>query len=269
MPMTPSAADPVGVLDSGLGGLSVLRALRHRLPQEDFLYCADCGNAPWGDKPADWVKTRCDRIAQFLVAVHGVKALVLACNTATAAAADHLRTWMPVPVIGIEPAVKPAVKLSPRRCIGVLATAGTIASARYQRLLARFAEGAEVLSVGCPGLMECVEKGAFDAPETEALVRRYVEPLLMKGVDTLVLGCTHYPFLTDVFRRVAGPGVTILEPGDAVAAVTRTRLADAGTLKAEGAGRELFYIRSSEKHEAVLKLLWPAASRETVLEMPF
>jgi len=91
---TPHAADPVGVLDSGLGGLSVLRALRHRLPEEDFLYCADCGNAPWGDKPAAWVVERCDRIAQFLVSVHGVKALVLACNTATAAAADHLRTWM-------------------------------------------------------------------------------------------------------------------------------------------------------------------------------
>ena len=266
---TPRAADPVGVLDSGLGGLSVLRALRHRLPQEDFLYCADCGNAPWGDKPAAWVEARCDRIAQFLVSVHGVKALVLACNTATAAAADHLRTWMPVPVIGIEPAVKPAVKQSAAHCVGVLATAGTIASPRYRRLLTRFAEGARVISVGCPGLMECVERGAFDSPETEALVRRYVEPLLAQGVDTLVLGCTHYPFLTDVFRRVAGPGVTIMEPGDAVAAVTETRLRDTGTQKHTGAGRELFYIRGSEKHEAVLELLWPAASREAVLEMPF
>ena len=143
---------PVGVLDSGLGGLSVLRALRQRLPHEDFLYCADCGNAPWGDKSVQWVTERCDEIAHFLVSVHGVKALVLACNTATAAAADHLRTWVPIPVIGIEPAVKPAVQMSRTHCVGVLATAGTIASPRYQSLLTRFADGADVISVGAPNL---------------------------------------------------------------------------------------------------------------------
>lgn len=260
---------PVGVLDSGLGGLSVLRALRQRLPHEDFLYCADCGNAPWGDKSVQWVTERCDEIAHFLVSVHGVKALVLACNTATAAAADHLRTWMPIPVIGIEPAVKPAVQMSRTHCVGVLATAGTIASPRYQSLLTRFADGADVISVGAPGLMECVERGEFETPATLSLIRRYVEPMLEKGIDTLVLGCTHYPFLTQALRCVVGPDVTILEPGDAVAAVAETRLADTAGLKAAGCGRELFYIRDSEKHETVLRVLWLAAQKETVLELPF
>lgn len=260
---------PVGVLDSGLGGLSVLRALRKRLPHEDFLYCADCGNAPWGDKTPQWVTARCDEIARFLVEIHGVKALVLACNTATAAAADHLRTWMPVPVIGIEPAVKPAVQMSQTHCVGVLATAGTIASPRYQSLLTRFADGADVISVGAPGLMECVERGEFTTSETLTLIRRYVEPMLDKGIDTLVLGCTHYPFLTEALRQVVGTHITILEPGDAVAAVAENRLADNAGLRPEGNGRELFYIRDSEKHEGVLRVLWPAARKETVLELPF
>ncbi len=260
---------PVGVLDSGLGGLSVLRALRQRLPHEDFLYCADCGNAPWGDKSAQWVTARCDDIARFLVEIHSVKALVLACNTATAAAADHLRTWMPVPVIGIEPAVKPAVQMSRTHCVGVLATAGTIASPRYRSLLTRFAAGTDVISVGAPGLMECVERGEFSTPETLALIRRYVQPMLEKGIDTLVLGCTHYPFLTEALRQVVGNQVTILEPGDAVAAVAETRLTDTAGLNSTGRGRELFYIRDSEKHEAVLRVLWPAAQKETVLELPF
>ena len=117
--------------------------------------------------------------------------------------------------------------------------------------------------------MECVERGEFETPATLSLIRRYVEPMLDKGIDTLVLGCTHYPFLTQALRRVVGPDVTILEPGDAVAAVAETRLAGAAGLKAVGCGRELFYIRDSEKHEAVLRVLWPAAQKETVLELPF
>lgn len=266
---TTSQNAPVGVLDSGLGGLSVLRALRRRLAHEDFLYCADCGNAPWGDKPQEWVEKRCDQIAHFLVSVHGVKALVLACNTATALAADHLRSWMPVPVIGIEPAVKPAAKLSAARKVGVLATAGTIASPRYRSLLTRFASDIDVMSVGAPGLMECVERGEFDTAHTLELLRHYVEPMLENGVDTLVLGCTHYPFLMTALRRITGPDINVIEPGDAVAAVTQTRLSENGRLRAQGRGRELFYIRAGAAHENVLRVLWPAAADETVLELPF
>lgn len=260
---------PIGVLDSGLGGLSVMKALRARLPHEDFLYCADCGNAPWGDRSPQWVMKRCDAIADFLSAVHGVKALVLACNTATAAAADHLRGWLSIPVIGIEPAVKPAAQLSRARRIGVLATAGTIASPRYRRLVENFAQGVEVVSVGAPGLMECVERGEFDAPATRELAARFVRPMIEKGVDTLVLGCTHYPFLAPLLSNLMGAHVTIIEPGAAVAAVVQTRLRTANTLKAAGRGRELFYVRGSAQHAEVLTRLWPAASRETILELPF
>lgn len=282
---------PVGVLDSGLGGLSVLKALTRALPQTPFIYCADSGNAPWGDKSEAFIVERCRAICGFLIE-RGARAIVLACNTATAAAADQLRKELTLPVIGIEPAVKPAAAQSRRHVIGVLATTRTIESARYKRLVARFAPHTKVVSVAAPGLMECVEAAAFESPETEVLVRHYLAPMQEAGIDKLVLGCTHYPFLMPLFARILGPEVELIEPGPAVAAVTRARLesllenetkekadmtsrmmgdsiAALGHPEANADARAAscaFFVKGSSTHAAVLKRLWPAA--EAIAELP-
>ena len=260
---------PIGVLDSGLGGLSVLEALRARLPYEDFLYCADCGHAPWGDKTQTYIQERCRAIVGFMLE-HHAKAIVIACNTATAMAADDLRSYVPVPVIGIEPAVKPAVKDSARHCVGVLATTRTITSPRYASLLSRFAGSSHVISQAAPGLMECVEAGDFDTPSTRALIHKYLDPMLEAGIDTLVLGCTHYPFLRDAIKECAGNHpLTIIEPGPAVAAVCADRLAERQALAApDTLGREVFYVSNHSRHAPVLARLWPRAQIKKGAELP-
>ena len=260
-----SSSAPVGVLDSGLGGLSVLKALRERLPSENFLYAADSGNAPWGDKDAEFIISRTRKIITFLIE-HGAKAIVLACNTATATAADTVRREFSLPIIGIEPAVKPAAKLSPSGRFGVIGTTRTITSERYHSLLVRFTQGTHVMSVAAPGLMECVERGEFNTTETRALIAHYLNPMLEAGIDTLVLACTHYPFLTKTIQEVAGRPLKIVEPSAAVADVLYMRLAERALLsEAPARGTETFWIKEHAKFEATLKLLWPTASKSEEL----
>lgn len=256
-----SASDPIGVLDSGLGGLSVLKALKSELPHERFLYAADCAHAPWGDKSEAYVIDRTRTIIRFLIE-HGAKAVVLACNTATAAAADTVRREFSLPIVGIEPAVKPAAALTRTGVIGVLATRRTIESERYHSLVRRFAQGVKVVSVAAPGLMECVERGDFQSRETFALLDRYLDPILQAGADKLVLGCTHYPFLSEAIRQLTGDALELLEPGHPVALVTRRRLADLGLL---GAGADTphpvcrYFVAGAAKHAPTLVLLEPDA----------
>lgn len=220
-------AGPIGVFDSGVGGLSVLRHIRARLPHEDLLYIADSGHAPYGDKPAEWIRERSLELADWLVA-RGAKAIVVACNTATAAAAAALRERHALPIVAMEPAVKPAAAATKSGVVGVLATVGTLKSAQFAALLDRFASGIEVVTQPCPGLVECVERGELDTPATRVLVARYVEPLLARGADTIVLGCTHYPFLQPLIAEVAGPQVALIETGPAVARQLERRLQENG-----------------------------------------
>ncbi len=250
----------VGVFDSGLGGLSVLRAIRSALPHEHLVYVADSANAPYGDRSEAFIIERSVAITDFLVG-RGAKAIVVACNTATAVAIAALRQRYTLPVIGIEPAVKPAAATSESHVVGVLATTRTLASEKYQRLAARFSERATLLRQPCPGWVERVEAGDMSSPETVALVRRYVAPLLARGADTLVLGCTHYPFLAETIARVTGPGVKQIEPGAAVARVLKERLAAAGALAdPEQVGNEEFWgSDSSERIAAVATRLWGQA----------
>lgn len=262
-----SARDPIGVLDSGLGGLSVLKALRTELPDERFVYCADCAHAPWGDKPEAYVLERTRAIVHFLLAKK-VKAVVLACNTATAAAADTLRSEISLPIIGIEPAVKPAAAQTRTGVIGVLATRRTVESARYRSLLSRFATGIRVVSVAAPGLMECVERGDFSGPETKALLKHYLEPIRQAGADKLVLGCTHYPFLSESIRAIMGEAVELLEPGRPVALVTRKRLADLNLLTYVSIknGSCCYFVAGSAEHTDTLLRLQPDACQ--ISELP-
>jgi glutamate racemase len=214
---------PIGVFDSGVGGLSVLRHIRQFLPQEDLLYFADSGFAPYGDKSEAIVMERSLAIAGFLHQFH-IKALVVACNTATAAAIKALRAAYPeLPLVGVEPGLKPAAVLTTTRTIGVLATEGTLASEKFMALREQVTDAhhVRVLSQACVGLADQIEKGELYSAKTATLVRRYVEPLLEEGADTLVLGCTHYPFvrplIEDMISRITSQPVVIIDTGEPIA----------------------------------------------------
>ena len=220
---------PIGIFDSGLGGLSVVEPIRRLLPDESLIYVADSAHCPYGNKPGDYLRRRARIIAEFLVD-QGCKALVVACNTATAATVMMLRECHDLPVVGLEPAVKPAVGVTRKGVIGVLATSGTLQSEQFAALLRRHAASATVLAEACPGWVEAVERTQLQCPETEALVEQHVRPLLAKGADTLVLGCTHYPFLRPHIERIAGPEVTVIDTGEPVARQLQRRLNEQGLL---------------------------------------
>ena len=210
---------PIGIFDSGIGGLSVLRHVHTLLPNESLLHFADSGFAPYGEKPEAVIVERAVSIAAFLL-TQNIKALVVACNTATAAAIAGLRSRYPdLPVVGVEPGLKPAASLTHSGTIGVLATASTLASEKFLKLQSQVAQDARVtfLLQACNGLAHQIEKGELSSRETQQLVERYVTPLLAQQADTLVLGCTHYPFVEQLIRDVAGPEVKIVDTGEPVA----------------------------------------------------
>ncbi len=260
-----SSRQPIGILDSGFGGLSVTRALRKTLPSEDFVFAADCGFAPWGERTDAYILRRVDVVVRFLESFR-IKALVLACNTATAVAVRILRERLPIPVVGIEPAVFPALRETHTGVVGVLATPKTIASLKYKTLCRRALDwarnerrmDASILDAPAPGLMQCVERGDFTSEETRRLVRAFVSPLVDAAADRIVLGCTHYPFLTEAIAEAAGTGVALIDPAPAVARQLEHRLADLDLLSNEGGrGQEIFFATdASARREAVLRTLW-------------
>jgi glutamate racemase len=206
----------LGIYDSGLGGLSVLRAVQDRLPQYRVAYLADSAYCPYGPRPMAEVRERSLACAGYLVA-QGAQIVIVACNTASAAALELLRSTLPVPIVGMEPGVKPAIAATRTRRVGVLATGGTLMSNRYTLLVQRFAGNVEVFPVACPKLVEQVEAGELDTPRTRALVAGYLDPLLTNNIDTVVLGCTHFHFLAPLIAELAGPDVTIIDTAPAVA----------------------------------------------------
>lgn len=226
---------PVGVFDSGVGGLSVAREIRRARPAEHLLYVADTAYVPYGDRSEAEVRARTLAIGEWVQA-QGAKVLVVACNTASGAALEALRERLVIPVIGLEPALKPAVRETRVGRVGVMATRGTIASARFQRLVDNYADGVQVVRDPCPGLADLVEDGMLAGPELDVRIRDYVAPLREAGVDTVVLGCTHYVFVRDAIQNALGPDVRLLDSGDAIARRTRQILTEAGALEAEGQG---------------------------------
>ncbi|MGH8540428.1 MAG: glutamate racemase [Stenotrophobium sp.] len=226
---------PVGVFDSGVGGISVLREIRRVLPGENLIYYADSGHCPYGGKPRKEIVARAVAITEFLLA-REAKMIVVACNTATIAAVEHLRETYPMPFVGMEPAVKPAVSQTRSGVVGVLATGAALGGEKFHKLVAQHAQGVRVITQPCPGLVERVEAGDLEGEQTRALVRQYCEPLLTQGADTLVLGCTHYPFLRPLIAEVAGPNVHLLDTGPAVARQARRVLEREGLVNEAGAG---------------------------------
>jgi len=235
----PHAAAPIGVFDSGVGGLSVLRALREQLPQEDFVYLSDAAHAPYGERTDDYVNARAAGVANYLVAQHGVKALVVACNTATAAAIQVLRArWPTLPIVGIEPALKPAAAASQTKRVGVMATRSTLQSAKFKTLLESLQGQAHFVVQACDGLAAAIEND--DAQMTQALCETYVRGLGDFGrqpgaIDQLVLGCTHYPLVSGLLQSLVGPTVDLVEAGAPVSLQTQRVLAQAELLFCERA----------------------------------
>ena len=213
----------IGIFDSGVGGLSVLHHIRQALPEENLVYVADSAHAPYGDKSPDFISARSHALTRFLIS-QGADAIVIACNTATAAAISSLRNQFTLPIIGMEPAVKPAVAATRSDVIGVLATVGTLESARFAALLERYAGDVKIVTQGCPGLVEQVEKGNLTSDITRDLVERYTAPLLAQGADTLILGCTHYPFLAPLISEIVGTDIALIDTGEAVARHLHQRL---------------------------------------------
>jgi glutamate racemase len=247
MQIARSPASPIGVFDSGVGGLSVLRHIRAQLPNEDLLYFADSGHAPYGDKTEQYVVDRALAVTEYLL-TQGAKALVVACNTATVAAIKAVRARYPeLPVVGVEPGLKPAAAASRNGKVGVLATARTLKGEKFLQLREQIsaATRAEFLLQPAVGLVDEIEKGDLEAPEIGAMLERYVAPLLDQGADTLVLGCTHYPFVRNGIERVLREhersDVTLIDTGDAVARQLG-RLLEAGGL-----------LRSADGDAATLK----------------
>ena len=242
---------PVGLLDSGWGGLSVALEVRRALPGEDLIFAADCGFAPWGEKPDAFVLERIDAVVDFLLS-RGVKALVVACNTATSLAVARLRERLEIPVVGIQPAVFPAVRETVTGTVAVLATPKTIEGLKYRTLRDEALGWAhehrsvpvDVIDVPAPGLMQCVERGDFAA----------------RGADRIVLGCTHYPFLTEAIRESV-PGAEPIDPAPAVARQLVRRLREEGlaSSRTEGGTSRFFATDPTPEREAVLRTLWRAS----------
>jgi glutamate racemase len=244
------------MFDSGLGGLSVALEVRRALPAEDVVYVADTAYCPYGDRPPEEVRMRTLALGRHLEDA-GAKLLVVACNTATGAALEELRHAVRVPAVGLEPAVKTAAARTRNRRIGVMATAGTVASARLARLVREHARDLQLVAQPCPGLVELIEEGELGGPRLDALLERLTEPLRAAKVDTVVLGCTHYPFVREAIGRVMGPRVELIDSAPAIARRTESLL-DGARLRASGRRGRLRLVTTGETRAVArtAALLW-------------
>lgn len=238
---------PIGVFDSGIGGLTVLREVQRQLPDEACIYLADSREAPYGTRPAPWVRARCERIVGYLLDQEA-KLVVVACNAASVTALGHLRERYAVPFVGIVPAVKPAATRTRSGRIGVLTTPITADSGPLAALIEQFTHGVAVMTQVCPGLVPLVERGIVDGPQVDALLREYLQPMLAAGVDVVVLGCTHYPFLRTAIERICGPDVELLDPAAAVARQVG-RVLTTQSLAAEGGNAAYRYVTTGDPAE--------------------
>ncbi len=244
----------IGLFDSGIGGLSVLRAIHRQLPAQPVIYFGDQAHVPYGVRSLEEVRAFSEAITRFLLQ-EGACLIVVACNTASAAALHHLRLTFPeVPFVGMEPAVKPAVETTHSSVVGVLATPATFQGHLYASVVERFAQGVKILEDTCPGLVGEIEKGNLEGIETRAILERALLPMLTEGIDTVVMGCTHYPFVIPLIEKITGPAVRVIDPAPAVARQAGRLLEQHGWLAQGTAAAPTRYITSGEPGE-MAKLL--------------
>ncbi|TMS58494.1 glutamate racemase [Imbroritus primus] len=268
--MTQASSAPIGVFDSGLGGLSVLRDIRAQLPEESLLYLADSKYVPYGERDAAFVAERTLQMAQWLEA-QGCKALVIACNTATAHAAQLVRERIALPIVGVEPGLKPAIAASQSKAVGVLATANTLKSAKFARLLDSLSHEGRFICEAGVGLVPLVEAGHIDGPEVEQRLQSLLAPMLEAGADTLVLGCTHYPFLSNAIERISQQRLTVIDTGIAIARQLQRRLREEQLSAPTGNVASLRFTttaRAAQMQEMLHTLLQIDATPETVVIEP-
>jgi glutamate racemase len=245
---------PIGIFDSGVGGLSVLRSILHDLPNEDVIYFADQAHVPYGSRTLEEVLAFSTTITEFLLD-QGAKLIVIACNTASAAALRKLRTRFPaVPFVGMEPAVKPAASTTNSGVVGVLATPATFQGELYASVVERFAEGVTIMKDTLPGLVELIEAGAVDGTEVRQILASAVNPMIAGGADTLVLACTHFPFIIPALKDVAGPDVIVIDPSPAIARQTE-RLLRENLIRAGRSGQGTPEFFTSGDPEALRRLI--------------
>ncbi|MBO7166929.1 MAG: glutamate racemase [Kiritimatiellae bacterium] len=233
----------VGFFDSGIGGTCILDAFRKILPNENTVYFADRSHCPYGNKTQEEVLVRADAIANFLIKKHNAKMIVVACNTATAAAIDYLREkYQAIPFVGIEPAIKPAILHSKTKVVGVLATQGTFNGRLYKETAARFANGTNVIATVADEFVTLVEEGELEGERAEKIVREKIEPLLSANADHIVLGCTHFPHLMKVMKKVINKRAKIVEPSKAVALRAKSLLEERNLLNTQSEKGDLIYL---------------------------
>jgi glutamate racemase len=249
---------PIGVFDSGVGGLSILRAIRQQMPEEAIVYFGDQAHIPYGPRPLQQVRDFSEGITRFLLEKHS-KLIVVACNAASAAALSYLRVTFPnMAFVGMEPAIKPAAEYTETGVVGVLATPATFQGALFASVVERFAGGVELLKDACPGLVQQIEAGDLDGPRTREILEKALRPMLKRNIDTVVLGCTHYPFVIALIEAIVGNKVRVIDPAPAVARQAR-RLLENGDLRhpAGGPSRLQFFTsgEASSLGSLLLKLL--------------
>jgi glutamate racemase len=257
---------PIGIFDSGVGGLSVLRSLRQLLPAEAVLYLADQTHVPYGLRPMEEVRNFSEQITRYLLG-EGAKLIVVACNTASAAALQHLRKAFPeVPFVGMEPAVKPAAEQTRTGVVGVLATPATFQGALYASVVERFANGVTLLQSTCPGLVGQIEAGELDGPVTRSILEEALGPMLVEGIDTVVLGCTHYPMVIPLIEEITGPGVRVIDPAPAVARQAARLLDERGLREPEGIAPPVIRFATTGDKEAMEAALLRLIGEEMEVE---
>lgn len=245
--------NPIGILDSGIGGLTVWAEVTKLLPHESIIYYSDSANCPYGAKNREQITALAERCIRILID-HGVKLIVIACNTITAAAIEKFRADYPQMLfVGMEPAIKPAAEQSRTHIVGVLATQATLQGELYHRTAETYARGTTIIETAGHGLVEMIELGLENTPQCQALVESYIRPMIHGGVDQIVLGCTHYPFLTPIIAEIAGPGVTIINPAGAVARQVSLLLSKNELLNQVGSPNYRFLSSAEEQTEEALK----------------
>lgn len=273
-------SNPIGIFDSGVGGLSVLRAIRNLLPNESIIFLADQANVPYGPRSLDQVCQFSESITRFLLS-QKVKIIVVACNTASAAALVHLRLTFPqISFVGMEPAVKPAAELTQTRVVGVLATPATFQGALYASVVERFAQGVTVLQHTCPGLVNQIEAGNLDSIEARRILEDALHPMIVQGIDTVVLGCTHYPFVIPLIQEIVGPEVRVIDPAPAVARQVERVLQAQNYLNNANQSGSVTYITTGHpgnmekllpvligENAAVIKAFWNTDSQNNAVSL--
>jgi glutamate racemase len=233
---------PIGIFDSGIGGLTVLKAIRQLLPEEPLLYLADQAHVPYGPRKLEEVRHFSEAITRYLLD-QGARLIVVACNTASAAALKYLRQTFPdVPFVGMEPAVKPAAEHTRSGVVGVLATPATFQGALYASVVERFGHGVKLLQHTCPGLVTQIENGQLDSAETRRILEGALQPMLAQGIDTVVLGCTHYPFVIPLIQQITGPAVRVIDPAPAVARQVQRLLVASHFLELDTSLQDFFVL---------------------------